>query len=329
MHRSQKRTLIVLIVLLAVLLIALAVVVTVQHSQEEAAQQAAAAEEAASVITPVQTYTAITYDNGSATLSFHVDEETGSWVWSDDPEFPLDQSFLTSMTELLTSLRPQQTITDGDTLEAYGLDAPFASLTATAQDGSTLTLQLGNATTDGNSYYMLMDGDESTVYIIDGTLYSSYMSKAIYDLCDLPELPGLTEDTISTITLQGAVTTTLQAQRTEESVSWTSGGEDVTGLETVDALLTELGALSVDRCVDFKPTDEAAAICGFDAPTLTLTVAYETETGTEETLVLTIGAQTLEADGRYVRIGEDTTIYQMSAADLETLLSVAANGLSA
>ncbi len=43
------------------------------------------------------------------------------------------------------------------------------------REGETLTLDFGNATTDGTSYYMLMNGQESPVYIISGTLYD-YLS---------------------------------------------------------------------------------------------------------------------------------------------------------
>jgi hypothetical protein len=41
---------------------------------------------------------------------------------------------------------PQQTITEGDTLEAYGLDSPAMTLTATAAAGTQTTFALGNAT---------------------------------------------------------------------------------------------------------------------------------------------------------------------------------------
>ena len=89
----------------------------------------------------------------------------GNWIWADDPEFPLDDSTVQGILALLTDLRPQQTITEGDTLEAYGLGPAFATLTATRPDGGTLTVALGNTTTDGDSYYMLPGrAGESGVY---------------------------------------------------------------------------------------------------------------------------------------------------------------------
>ena len=181
MNRSQKKTLFLLVGIIVVLAVILAVVTAVRRSNEERAAEEEAAQDAASVITETEaSYSALSYDNGTATLSFQLDE-SGKWVWADDPEFPLDDSTIQSILTLLTNLKPQQTITDGDTLEAYGLDQPVATLTATKPDGGTLTIALGNTTTDGNSYYMLMNGQESPVYIISNSLYTE-MTKTIYDM---------------------------------------------------------------------------------------------------------------------------------------------------
>ena len=334
MNRTQKKHLFLLIGIVVILVIILAVVLTIKRSNAQREAEEAAQQEAESVITEAEaTYTALTYDNGTTTLSFQLDEN-GTWVWSDDPEFPLDDTTVQAILNLLTDLKPQQTITDGDTLEAYGLDQPVATLTATKPDGGTLTIALGNTTTDGNSYYMLMDGQESPVYIISDSLYS-YMSRTIYDMCDLPELPALTEDTIQSITVEGSVTTLLRPLGTEtdedtgtETVTWAAGGEDVTDLESTGDLLSALEGISLTKCVDYKPTDEAVELCGFDAPRAVVTVIYLTETGTEQTLTLTFGSDNLDGTGCYVRVNEDTTIYQVDSGDADAILTVAASGLT-
>lgn len=339
MNRSQKKTLFLLVGIIVVLAVILAVVTAVRRSNEERAAEEEAAQDAASVITETEaSYSALSYDNGTATLSFQLDE-SGKWVWADDPEFPLDDSTIQSILTLLTNLKPQQTITDGDTLEAYGLDQPVATLTATKPDGGTLTIALGNTTTDGNSYYMLMNGQESPVYIISNSLYTE-MTKTIYDMCDLPELPDLTEENIQSVTIEGAASTLLRPINRETStdeetgeetvsITWAAGGEDVTGNADTASLLAELGALTLTKCVDYKPTDEAAELCGFDDPLATVTVLYLDETGQEQTLVLTFGSENLDQTGYYVQLGEDSTIYQMDTSSVDTILSVAESGLTA
>ena len=327
MNRSQKKTLITLLVIVVVLA---AVLLIVRVLKARSAQEAeAAAQEAAGVITEEAAYSSLTYDNGSATLSFTLDE-AGNWVWADDPDFPLDDSTVTAIVDLLTSLKPQQTITDGDTLEAYGLDEPFATLTATTPEGTTLTLDFGNTTTDGTSYYMLMNGQESPVYIIADTLYN-YMTTAIYDMCDLPDLPVLTEDRIQSVTISGAESLTLIPDQEKDDdgntvVTWSCGGEDVT--DAAADLVDELKALTIVKCVDFKPTDEAVTICGFDEP-VTVTLNYLTDSDDAQTLVLEIGAENLDGDGYYVRVNDDTTIYQMNLDDVDALLAAARSGLTA
>ncbi len=329
MNKKQMRTLRLLLGIIAVLAAALVVVLAVKSRQADQEAEEAAAQEQSGVITPRQTYSAISYHNGSVTLSFTVNE-AGEWVWADDPDFPLDDSNITAMADLLAALKPQQTITEGDTLEAYGLDQPSATLTATAADGETLTLSLGKATTDGTSYYMLMNGEESPVYIIADTLYKQ-MSKAIYDMCRLPELPDLSEASLETVILKGASTTVLKAARPDGedgAVTWTAGGADVTGREDLAAALSELAALAPSRCVDYKPTDDAVSICGLAEPAVTLTVVYASGGGSQ-TLALAFGGQTLDGAGRYFRIGDDATIYQADADSVDALMRMAENGLGA
>ena len=81
--------------------------------------------------------------------------------------------------------------------------------------------------------------------------------------------------------------------------------------------------------MDYKPTDEAAELCGFDDPLATVTVLYLDETGQEQTLVLTFGSENLDQTGYYVQLGEDSTIYQMDTSSVDTILSVAESGLTA
>lgn len=343
MNRQQQKLLRGLVIAAVVLLAVLAAVLLFKrHSAEKQAEEEAA-QEAASAITEDHGYTSLTYTNSTATLSFTQDED-GSWIWADDPEFPLDDSTITYIIQILQSLKPQQTITDGDTLEAYGLDQPSATLTATdAETGETLKLTFGKATTDGTSYYMLMNDAESPVYIVSDTLYN-YLSTPIYDMCVLPELPVLTEETLNSLTIQGAVETTLTAAHNEStstdetdgeddeetsSVTWTSGETDVTDNETLQSLLDELSTLSFTKCADYKPSDEAVELCGFGSPTAVLTASYVTDSGTEGTLTLTLGTKNVDGDSYYARMDDDTTIYLLSASAVSALVTAASSGLGA
>lgn len=171
-----------LLALMTLLAVAVVIVLGVKYRAQRNAPEGA--EKAPGVLTAQSSYSAIAYWNGATTLSFAVNE-SGVWTWVDDPDFPLDTTDILAMAEELATLTPQQTITQPEALETYGLDDPSATLSAIASDEDKLTLTFGKATTDGKSRYMLMNGADSPVYIIDNTLMTQ-MNKAVYDMMSLP-----------------------------------------------------------------------------------------------------------------------------------------------
>ena len=330
---NQKRTTAILAGILAVLVALFLIVLGVKSQKaKEAAEQKTAAE-TQGVITEQSAYSALTYSNGAATLSFSLGEN-GKWVWADQPDFPLNDAAVTKITELLASLKPQQTITEGDTLDAYGLDDPVMSLTATAaESGETTTLTFGNLTTDGKSGYMLMNGQESPVYIVANDLRTA-METPIYDMCVLPSFPALTEEQITAVSVTGAAVTQLRPIHSKApegehaSVVWMSGDTNVTKTTAVKALMEDLPSLTLDKCVDYLPSAAAAALCGFDAPVAVLSVDYATESGSEGGLKLTVGGQTPDGGSRYVRVNEDGSIYSMTAEHMDSIVILASGGIS-
>ena len=332
---QERRTVTILSTILAVLCAALLIVLGMRFQQNRDLPDQEDGGVPGTVTDP-SAITSLAYENGSTSLSFSLDE-AGKWVWDVDTDFPLDDATITSILEWLSTWKPQQTVTDSDVLENSGMDTPTATLTAGTAQGGTMTMLLGRATTDGGSYYMRFNGDESKAYIIEGSLYQ-LMCVPIYDMCALPELPQLPESVIQSITIRGAapaegeqgVTTVLAARRAEGETgvtTWRSGGANVTDDETVRALLSDLEALAFEKCVDYRPSDEAAEICGFAAPAAEVTVAYIPEGGAEQTLELTIGARLPDGSGRYVRLGDDPTIYLLPTDALDPLMRVAASGL--
>ena len=325
---KQRRLIAFLSAVLGILVVAVLIVGGFRYRQHRQRMAAAAAEGTAAAAATQHTYTALSYSDGSATLSFTVDPETDRWTWADDPDFPLDDTTVTDLCQLAANLKPQQTLTPDGTMESYQLDESQVFLSLTDASGAVTTLTFGKPTTDGTSYYALKNGDESTVYIYDGAVVEK-LSVPIYSMMELPVLPALTGKTLVSITFDGEVPTVLTAQRAEGSdeATWRSGGANVTDSPAVQGLLRELEMLTITRCVDYKPTEEAVALCGFEAPAAQLEIVYRTETGAEQSFSLTAGAQSLDGSGRYVRLGGDSTIYEMTADSLTDLLAIAAGGL--
>lgn len=328
---KERRLITVLSVILAILSAALLIVLGIRYRQSRDAVQDPAAQAVQAAQAAGSTYASLSVYSGSATLSFSIQED-GTWVWDDDTEFPLDDSTIESMMDLLSDLTPQQVLSDPESLESYELDAPSASISAVKVDQSTVSVTFGKATTDGTSRYAMMNDDASTIYIFADTLYQA-LQTPIYDMMTLPELPELPESSISSISIQGpgedAQPLLLAAQHTDDgATTWLSGGEDVTDNASVQALLEDLAQMQIARCVDYRPSDEAASICGFDAPDALVQVTYTPEDGSESIWTLTVGTTEPGGTGRYARIGADTTIYLLETALLDPLMRVAAGGLS-
>lgn len=297
-------------------------------------------------------FRALRYWNGSATLSFSLDEE-GNWIWADGPEFPLNSGTVSSILETLASLKFQQVLPAGESLAEYGLDTPSATLAASAGEAEQ-SLAFGKTTTDGDSYYMMMNGDESTVYIVADTLVK-LMQTPIYDMCALPELPDLSELNLRAITIQGPVpaaepaeedggeedgsaepaeeperlTVTLNARRSsgeDQPALWFEGSDNVTASPLFQDLLHDLKTLSMAKCVDYFPSEEAAEICGFQSADAILKAEYAAG-GMDQTFVLTVGARMPDESGRYVRLEEDGAIYALATDSVDALMTISVAGM--
>ena len=278
-------------------------------------------------------YTSLTYFNGTTTLAFHRDEN-GKWLWTHDESFPLEESHVTAVLDALTTLSPQQTLNTVESLEDCGLTQPFATFTAKRGDGSSISLTFGNTTTDGKSYYALMNGAESPVYIFSGELVE-LMKTPIYDMYDLPQLPSLTPERVEKITIQGPpaaegepqLRQSITAAESNGSVTWSLDGRDVTFSARLQGLLKDLAALEIEKCVDYRPSAQALEICGFTTPSATLWANYTTDTDLTENIQITVGGLTLDGQARYVRLNGEKTIFRVATDLLDPLMVIALSGV--
>ena len=146
MSWKEKRLITILSIILAVLCAAVLVVLSIRYRAAQAAKDQNTVSPSDIAEAAQGEYVALSYSNGSTTLSFSLNEN-GVWTWDSEPDFPLDDTNVKSILTILETLKPQQTLDMPEDLSVYGLDAPDVSLTATAPDDAVLTVTLGNATT--------------------------------------------------------------------------------------------------------------------------------------------------------------------------------------
>ena len=268
-------------------------------------------------IVPVEGVTALELCDGEVTLRFARTDDT--WHWVDDGTFPLDQDAAAALLALPSSLAAAEPVQGQGELSGYGLETPKKYVTATA-DGADSTIYVGSQTSDGRWYVLTPDGVVRLAAQADGEA----LSRSIYDMAVLPELPAITEENLISLTLTGAEGKQVTFS-VDESGARKSGARDVT--EKTAELVDELGKLAVTACVDYDPADGAAAVCGLDVPEAILAVNYVNAHGGDGALTLTIGGSTGDG-GRYVTLNGDTTIYRMEETGLAQVLTLAALGLS-
>lgn len=268
-------------------------------------------------IVPVEGVTALELCDGEVTLRFARTDDT--WYWVDDGTFPLDQNAAAELLALPSSLAAAEPVQDQGELSGYGLETPRRYVTATA-DGADSTIYVGSQTSDGHWYVLTPDGVVRLAAQADGEA----LSRSIYDMAVLPELPAITEENLISLTLTGAEGKQVTFSVDESGVR-RSGARDVT--EKTASLVDELGKLAVTACVDYDPADGAAAVCGLDVPEAILAVNYVNAHGGDGALTLTVGGSTGDG-GRYVTLNGDATIYRMEETGLAQVLTLAALGLS-
>lgn len=133
--------------------------------------------------------------NGSITLRFSLEE--GHWLWADDKTFPLDESYALALLETVQGIESLPPVTTAAQLADYGLDSPTKYVTVTDSKGESVTYRLGSES-DG-SVYVYREGAEATVYAVPDLL--GQIGRSIYDMMALPELPQLTAENVTSLTV--------------------------------------------------------------------------------------------------------------------------------
>ena len=146
--------------------------------------------DAATQTVPVEGITGLTLCDGDVTLRFEKDEE-GSWIWHDDPTFPLEQSAMDELLALPAALDGGETVTDGQELSVYGLETPAKYITVTA-DGEDTTYYVGEETTDGRWYVLTPERTVAFLADEDGVRRSGKRDVTAQTAALVEELGALT-----------------------------------------------------------------------------------------------------------------------------------------
>ena len=166
---KQKKTLLILAVLLGVALLGLLGAKKLADKKEKA-DAIDSAEESIQDVTKVAYY-----NNGAQVTLTKTDDQ-----WQDADGVILDDDKVKTMLSYLTTIKASDVIEDTDDISQYGFSSATNEVTVTTKDSeTTFTIGMQNAITD--KYYLMVNYDESKVYVID----SSMLTACGYSTSDL------------------------------------------------------------------------------------------------------------------------------------------------
>ena len=256
----------------------------------------------------------------SEKVSFTAGED--GWVCDQDGAFPVDETCLDKMLEVLTDVESTKTIENPENLDQYGLEIPVCVITVedgplivsesiTVEDGKSHTLSIGLETAVGGQRYF-SNGD-GNVYLVDKDIIENFQY-GLYDVLKHQTLPEVAQLTGIKVELpEGGYEITRQENSGlaySDDYVWFMDGKALDN-DLTQTLLDMVTNLNLSECVDYNASD--LSLYGLDAPAVTATVLD----GGKAAYTLEISAS--EGGECYVRLSDSKMIYQRDATLSDTL----------
>ena len=294
-----------MIILLAALVILLAVYLGLQawnHSREEQEKEAEKAAEIHITDTDAEDIISLDFNVGNGDIELQ--KEDGAWIYTPDPDFPLDQSYPENIAFAVGKITADRELEDGDTLADYGLDDPVYTIEFTDSEGNVTDLSFGNMT--GDDYYVTV-GDTGTVYTVASSVLDD-LNYTIDDMAQLDDYPAIgSGNLVKEVITQNGETTTYDSEDEDQS-------------EDIAAVAGGLGAVTLGDAADYSVDDADLAGYGLDEASRITVEATYTEDDEEKVLTLYIGGENGDGD-RYVMINDSRIVYLISDEICDNILN--------
>lgn len=295
-----------ILILLAVLILLVAVYFglrTWNAQQEEKAQEEQEAATVHVTDTSAEDIVSLKFNVGNGDLEFS--KEDDQWYYTPDKDFPLQQSYPEDMAETVGSITAGRELTDGDSIDAYGLDEPAYTIEYTDADGNTTEFLFGDMT--GDDYYVMLNGND-TVYTVNSSVIDPF-NYTLDDMARLDDYPSIgSGNLVKEVVTQNGETTTYDS-------------EDEDQAEDIAAVAGGLGAVSLSEAADYSVEDEDLDVYGLDEDSRITVEATYTQDDEEQLLTLYIGNED-GSGNRYVMLNDSRIVYLISDEICDNILNV-------
>ena len=289
---------------------------------ERAEEKEAEASQIPFVSADAESLTTLTWSCEGETYALQRNDE-GSWEWTEDEEFPVNQTTVSYMEYALSEISATRALTGVTDFAQYGLDEPQSVISFAASDGTTVQILTGDYNDVSSEYYAQIAG-EDTVYLVSGD-YMEDFQYTMEDLLQTESLPIYEADTELRVTENGKTTVYDLTESAEETDSDSDAEEEDSGEDTDTASAQDIAdgvrGLNFETCVNYKAKKADLAAYGLDEPQRSFTIKGKqtAEDGSEETLQFTLQVGSKTGSSYYVRLKGSRMIYTVSAEEIEAL----------
>ena len=301
--RKKNRGALILLAILVLMLaayFALRAWNTGQEKKEKEQQEAAAVH-----VTETSADEIVSFKFNVGNGDLELNKEDDRWYYTPDKDFPLKQSYPEEMAETAGSITADRKLTDGDSIEAYGLDDPVYTIEYTDADGNVTELLFGDMT--GDDYYVMKDGSD-TVYTVGSSVIDPF-NHALDDMAQLDDYPSIgSGNLVKEVITQNGVTTIYDSENDDQT-------------EDMAAIAGGLGAVTLSEAADYSVEDEDLAMYGLDEDSRITVEAIYTQNDEDQILTLYIGNE--DGNGnRYVMMNDSRIVYLISDEICGNILNV-------
>lgn len=296
---------------------------------------------------PRESVTALSWEYGGNTLSFHKGE---TWLYDGDEAFPVSEERIYELLEQFESFGVSFIIEDVEDYGQYGLEKPVCVIDLEAGEESW-QIKLGDySKMDSKRYVSIGDGN---VYLVNNDPLDLF-DTTLNSMIDNDEIPVW--DQVTELRFEGEETYSAVYQEdsaqsySADDVYFVRRDGETLPLDSsrVEGYLWSLRSLNLTDYASYNATEEELARYGLDDPDLTVTVDYTAENEDEEngTFVLRVSrdletkqaAERAGQDGQeedeeeelsaaYVRVGDSKIIYEISGDRYEELTAALCDDL--
>ena len=223
-----------------------------------------------------------TYDNKTVKLKYNSKDE--EWYNSEHKSWPINQEYITSMTNAITKVVATRQLDTEEELSEYGLDKPTVTVSYSTKKGKDYTINIGKDISSASANYCTV-GDKKDVYLVENTIKTAFEYNE-KKLIEVESIPSLTSSLVYDVEAKGK-DFNLKAKFDGDITDSDSGEWIITKpyKNTIKGMtssftdyLVNFESLSFEECVDINP--KKLSKYGLDKPTLSVALKYKAEKAT-------------------------------------------------